>query len=91
MTEGQFAKSAALLFLILFLLLLLGIPNLQDLFAAPALGGISWGHWLVLALHVMPVAAAWYYIVTGTPSTTRQGVSADHPSTGVDSNTGVDS
>ena len=49
----------------LLLLLLLAIPLAANTLNAPAIAGITWGHLLVILIHVLPVIAAWIYTLKG--------------------------
>ncbi|MEM7079924.1 MAG: DUF485 domain-containing protein [Pseudomonadota bacterium] len=50
------------MFLALFLVLVLTIALAPEILAGAWLGGLTRGHWLVLALHVLPVISAWLYV-----------------------------
>ena len=53
-------------FMALFVILLLGVALFSSALATTAFAGLSWGHLLVFVLHVLPVAAAWLYIRSGS-------------------------
>lgn len=56
------AKLALGFFLTLYFILLLGIALTPDALRTPVALGLTAGHWLVLAIHVLPVVAAWLYM-----------------------------
>ncbi len=54
-------------FLGVFVWLMLGVANTPDVLARSVWRGVTLGHCLVLALHVLSVLAAWVYIFVGRP------------------------
>ena len=64
--DGSHTWIIAASFMALFAILLLGIALFSQGLAGMAVAGLSWGQLLVLALHVLPVAAAWLYIRSGS-------------------------
>ena len=48
------------------LVALLGVALFSSALATTAFAGLSWGQLLVFVLHVLPVAAAWLYIRSGS-------------------------
>jgi uncharacterized membrane protein (DUF485 family) len=57
-----FAKLSLATCFALFLLLLFGVALFPDLLAMPVLLGMTWGHLLVIGIHLIPVVLAWTYI-----------------------------
>ena len=43
-------------------MLLFGVALFPDLLAMPVLLGMTWGHLLVIGIHLIPVVLAWTYI-----------------------------
>ena len=54
------------MFFAIYLVLLLGVALFSSTLAAPGPLGLTYGHWLVLIIHIGPVVMAWYYIRAGT-------------------------
>lgn len=63
---GSHTWMIAASFMALFVVLLLGVVLFSQGLAGMAFAGLTWGQLLVLALHVLPVAAAWLYIRSGS-------------------------
>ena len=64
--RADFSETRAWLivgaFMLLFLVLLVGVPLFAPLLASTGLAGLTWGHWLFAALHILPVIGAWVHI-----------------------------
>ena len=62
-----FARVMTGCFLLLMLVMLAGVVLWPATWGEPFIGAVTYGYFLVLVIHVLPVAAAWYYITTSRP------------------------
>ena len=60
---SSFAKMALGVCFGLFIALLLGIPLFPGWMAKSVFAGVTWGHLIMIGVHVIPVGLAWSYIL----------------------------
>lgn len=75
------AKTFVTFFMLLYFMLLLGIVLTPDLLSGFALGGLTIGHMLILAIHILPVIAAWTYLAQRVETTDESHLTKDSPET----------
>ena len=62
---GAHGWAVTIAFIFAFVGLLISIALYGADLGSTAAGGFTWGQWLVVGLHVVPVAAAWIYVARG--------------------------
>ena len=62
---SRFAFICTWTFIFLMLVMLFSVALWPDALAATSPLGLSYGHLLILIIHICPVIAAWYYIFNG--------------------------
>ena len=62
MSVSKFSLTVVAVSFVFFVALLLLIPLASGFLDQAVLAGLTWGHLLVIVIHVFPVIAAWIYI-----------------------------
>ena len=64
---SKFAAYCTVIFVILMMVMLFSVALFPETLATQSAIGLTYGHLLILIIHLCPVAAAWYYISSSSP------------------------